>query len=318
MPDLHHAIHSALQDCLKIERNESILILADKPLSELGYTFYQKSQAIAKKSYLTILPEVNNHGAEPPRFIATMMGKNDVVIMLTSRSLSHTKARRRATQKGTTRIISLPGVTKETLIRTLTGNYKQLIYYSRKLADILTIGRSATLTTKKGTHLTFSISRMKGKSDTGMIHQPGQFSNLPAGEGCIGPVQGSTEGILILDGSFPQVGLIKKPVKMSIKAGQIVRISGKEEAEKIRKLLRPFGKDGRNVAEIGIGTNPNAKMTGLTLEDEKVLGTMHVGFGNNISFGGKVDVKCHFDGVVRKATLVIDGKTILEDGELKV
>jgi len=317
MPDLHRAIHSALRDCLKIERNESVLILADNPLSELGYTFYQKAKAIAKKSFLIILPEINNHGSEPPRFVASMMGKTDVIIMLTSRSLSHTKARRRASQQGS-RIISLPGVTKEALMRTLTGNYKQMVYYSRKLSDILTIGRSATLTTKKGTHLTFSISRMKGKSDTGMIHQPGQFSNLPAGEGCIGPVQGSTQGILVLDGSFPQIGLIKKPVRMTIKDGQIARIAGDDEAEKIRKLLRPFGKEGRNVAEIAIGTNPDAKITGCTLEDEKVLGTMHIGFGNNVSFGGKVAVKCHFDGVIRKPTLVIDGKTILEEGELQV
>ena len=78
-----------------------------------------------------------------------------------------------------------------------------------------------------------------------------------------------------------------------------------------------FGTGGLR-GKIAIGTNPDAKITGCTLEDEKVLGTMHIGFGNNVSFGGKVVVKCHFDGVIQKPTLVIDGKTILEEGELQV
>lgn len=317
MPSLTQAVRSALKDCLNLQRNEKILILGDRPCTQLAQQFYQEAASIARNSHLFILPHIIQNGFEPSRHIAAFMQQTDVIVMITSRSLSHTKARRRASALGA-RIASLPGVIPEVLMRTLTGNYKGIINRSRKLADILTIGRSAHLQTPSGTNLTFSLSRMRGYPDTGMIHEAGQFSNLPAGEGSASPVSGSAEGTLIIDGSFSMIGRVRTPVKMLVKNGYVARISGGEEAERIRKLIRPFGREGRNVAEVGIGTNPRAKLTGCTVEDEKVLGTLHVALGNNISFGGKCSVGCHFDGILLKPTFVIDGKTILEEGILQV
>ena len=287
MQCLTPAIESTFEDCLKVRKTETVLILADDPLSELGYQFYEKAKLISKKSSLLILPEIKNHGYEPSKAVESIMIRSDIIILLTQRSISHTISRRKATQHGA-RIISLPGIIPEALIRTMDRNYKSMIDKSRKLADILTIGRSAKLTTAAGTNLTFSLSRMKGYADTGMVHEPGQFSNLPSGEGSAAPVQGTTHGLLVIDGSFPEVGLMKNPVRMSVREGHVMRITGGKEAEKIRSLLRPFGKQGRNIAEIGIGTNPKAKLTGCIVEDEKVLGTVHVALGNNVSFGGKV------------------------------
>ena len=105
---------------------------------------------------------------------------------------------------------------------------------------------------------------------------------------------------------------------MTVKNGYVSRITGGDEADTVRSLLRQFGRPGRNIAEVGVGTNPHAKFTGCTLEDEKVLGNVHVALGNNISFGGKISVRCHYDAVLLKPTLVIDGKTIVENGELQV
>ena len=317
MAALNYAIQSALRDCLKIRRRETVLILADEPLSELAYHFYKEAKAVSQKPFLLFMPEITKYGYEPPKSVASLMMKTDVIILLTSYSLSHTNARRNASHHGA-RVASLPGITQESLTRTLTGDYKEILNKSRKLSDILTIGRSAYLTTPAGTDLVFSLSRMKGYADTGMIHESGQFSNLPAGEGCIAPVQGSTHGVLVVDGSFLEVGRIKTPIRMTVKDGQVIRITGGEEALHVRTQLRPFGNPGRNIAEIGIGTNPNAKITGCVLEDEKVLGTIHIGLGNNVSFGGKVSVGCHFDGVLLNPTFIIDGKTILEDGVLQV
>ena len=314
---LNRPICSALKDCLKVRRCEKVLILADDPLRELGYQFYQNAKSHSPASYLLIIPEIQNHNIEPHKSIATVMSKFDVIVIVTSRSLSHTNARRRASQNGA-RIASLPGVTQETLMRTMTGDYKNLINNSRKLSDILTIGRKAHLTTSAGTNLIFSLVRMKGLSDTGMIHESVNFSNLPAGEAYIAPVHGSAQGVLVIDGSFPEIGLITTPIRMTVKNGQVVRITGQDEAVKIRRLLRPYGKLGRNIAEFGIGTNPDAQLNGCILEDEKVLGTVHVAMGNNISFGGKISVGCHYDAVLLNPSLLIDTKTILMDGVLQV
>jgi len=317
MATIQTAIRSALKDCLNVQPNETTLILTDEPLMELGQLFHNQAKKISGKPVFLCIPEVSGNGFELPGTIGALMSECQVILLITSNSLSHTKARRNASHHGA-RIASLPGIKAECLERTLTGNYKEIMNKSRKLADILTIGQDVHLTTSAGTDLTFSIARMRGYPETGIIHEPGQFCNLPAGEACTAPVQESANGMLVVDGSFPGVGLIKEPVKISVKNGYAVRITGGEEADKIRAQLRPFGREGRNIAEIGIGTNPRAKLIGCTLEDEKVLGTVHVALGNNISFGGKVDVKSHLDAVLLNPTLVIDGKTILSNGTLQV
>jgi leucyl aminopeptidase (aminopeptidase T) len=68
------------------------------------------------------------------------------------------------------------------------------------------------------------------------------------------------------------------------------------------------------VAELGVGTNDRAILTGQILEDEKILGTVHVAFGNNASMGGTVEVPFHVDGILLEPTLELDGTIILDRG----
>ena len=70
-----------------------------------------------------------------------------------------------------------------------------------------------------------------------------------------------------------------------------------------------------NVAEIGVGTNPMARLSGNVLEDEKVLGTVHVAFGSNTSFGGSVDAELHLDGIIKYPTVFVDTHVIIKDGK---
>ena len=101
---------------------------------------------------------------------------------------------------------------------------------------------------------------------------------------------------------------------MTVKNGLVTNIFGNEQAEKLQKLLSAHGKDAFNIAELGVGTNDKAIITGKILEDEKVLGTVHVALGNNIGFGGNVSVPIHLDGILMNPTLKVDGKIIIKDG----
>ncbi len=315
IPDtLKRAIQSVFKDCLRLKTTESLLILADAPMQNLAASFHQCVTHFNQQSIFLVLPALKSVNNEPSQSIARLLKEVDVAILLTSNSLSHTTARRTACKSGT-RIVSMPNVTEEILTRTMTSDYKEMMRRSRRIADILTIGHSVTIQTDAGTDLSFSIIRKKGKTDTGMIHEKGLFSNLPAGEACIGPVEGSANGKLVVDLSFARVGLLENPVKFTIRDGYVQRIAGNSEAESIRHLLRPYGTPGRLIAELGIGTNPHAKVTGCTLEDEKSIGTAHIALGNNLSFEGKNDVKCHFDGVFKDPTIWIDNKLILKKGE---
>jgi leucyl aminopeptidase (aminopeptidase T) len=83
-------------------------------------------------------------------------------------------------------------------------------------------------------------------------------------------------------------------------------------------LIDPLGMPARNIAELGIGTNDKAIITGLVLEDEKVMGTIHIAIGDNSHFGGKVQVPSHLDGIVKSPTVWADGKLIMKDGEFMI
>ena len=68
------------------------------------------------------------------------------------------------------------------------------------------------------------------------------------------------------------------------------------------------------VAELGIGTNDEAILSGVILEDEKLYGTVHVAFGTNTSFGGTNKADCHYDGIILKPTLYLDDELIIDKG----
>jgi len=94
-----------------------------------------------------------------------------------------------------------------------------------------------------------------------------------------------------------------------------VSFKGGAQAKELNKMLTKVGENAKAVAEFGIGTNPKAKICGLILEDEKVLGTVHIAFGNNISMGGSIDVPIHIDCIIKSPSFAIDGKPIMENGK---
>jgi len=56
----------------------------------------------------------------------------------------------------------------------------------------------------------------------------------------------------------------------------------------------------------------------IILEDEKVMGTIHIAFGDNKSMGGSVRVASHLDGLVTRPSVWFDERPIMKDGRLLV
>ena len=143
----------------------------------------------------------------------------------TSKSLSHTRARREANQNGT-KGANLPGITEETMQRTLVANYWKIRERSIKYAEILNEGKRIRLITDAGTNITLSIEGRRACADTGIYTELGSFGNLPAGEAYIAPVEGTTEGIIVIDGSVAGVGVLDEPIILRVEKGYVSEISG--------------------------------------------------------------------------------------------
>jgi len=308
----------ALRDCMAVKKGESVLIITDVNKRELGYAFWETARELETEAMiLEIIPRQSN-GEEPPAAVAEIMKHVDVLLCPTTKSLSHTDARRNASKAGV-RIATLPGITEDTLVRTLDADYNRIADLSIKLTEFLTKGKLVRVTTEKGTDITMPIEGRDGHEDTGLVHNPGDFANLPAGEAYIAPIEGKSNGVFVVDGSMAGLGVLKESlIKIEVVDGFATEISGSTDAEELVKVLEPFGKPGRNIAEFGIGTNYKAQITGTVLEDEKIIGTIHIALGDNISMGGNVSVASHLDGIIKNPSFEIDGTVIMKDGKFLV
>ena len=317
--DLKEAARKALIDCLAVKEGETVLVVTDVPRESIGRVFFAAARELGFEALLSVMEARESHGADPPEPVVEAMAAADVVIAPTITSLTHTASRRKACAAGA-RVATLPGILPETLIRGAKADYTKIAERTRAVADLLTRANTATIRSPKGTDITIPIDGIEAIASTGLIREPGQFGNLPSGEAYLMPREGASEGVVVVDGSFAGIGLLEEgeTITLKVEGGFVTSIEGGEGARKLEKLLEPYGKAGRNLAELGVGTNDAARVIGAILEDEKVAGTVHVAVGNNVSMGGTFDVKVHLDGIVHNPDLELDGVPLLVGGKLVV
>lgn len=308
----------AIRDCMGAKKNEKILVITDEIKREIGLSLHQNAIRLGYHSLLVEMKSGKINGEEPSDEVADLMQKFDVVFCPTAKSLTHTDARRNASAKGV-RIATFPGITKDVMIRGLNADYKKISALTIMLQKILETGKEIRVTAPAGTDISFSIAGRKAYASKGLFHAKGESGNLPTGEAFLAPVEGTANGVFVVDGSMAGLGLIKNAnIKIEVENGFAAKISGGVIAKKLKAMLDSVGKNARNIAEFGIGTNDSAKLSGVLLEDEKVMGTIHIALGNNVSMGGSVNVPIHLDGVVKKPTVWMDNKLLMKDGKLLV
>ena len=296
---------------------ERVLVVTDEPLRTIGYALRAAAVELGNDVLLVEMLPRRTNGEEPPPEVAWLMTQVDLVLCPTSKSLTHTDSRRAASAKGV-RIATLPGVTEEIMVRCMNADYHRIAARTARICELMATTSVIRVTAPAGTDITMPISGRTPHASSGLFRDKGQWGNLPTGESYLAPLEGQSQGVVVVDGSMAGVGMVTEPLRILVQDGYATEITGGEAAEKLVALLAPHGQDGRNVAEFGIGTNDRAIITGVILEDEKVMGTIHVAFGDNKSMGGSVRVASHLDGLVRKPTVWFDDRMVMEDGQLLV
>jgi leucyl aminopeptidase (aminopeptidase T) len=259
------------------------------------------------------------HGAEPGEEIARRMAQADVVIAITTYSLSHTDTREKACQAGA-RVASMPMFEPQMFYPggPMAADYQQVAEDSRAIAELLTVAQKAVIRSREGTDLSFSLAGRPGGVDGGIYTVKGAWGNLPAGEAYIAPVEGTAEGRVVVpkDGGVD----ITEEMTLIFQSGWVREIrGGGKGGDKLRQLMQ-FDSDAeehrlrRNLAELGIGTNPNAKSPTNVLEAEKIKGTVHVAVGDSAHMGGQISCDLHEDFILPQPDLILDGKLVIEAG----
>jgi len=310
MPDLGPAVSTVLDRCLAVKKGEELLVVVDPAKRSIGEALRDAAGERGADPVLAIMDAREVDGNEPPRPVAGALAACDVFIAATTRSLSHTTARKRASEAGA-RGATMPGVTEDMLARVMAVDFDIMTRRSRAVAELLSSADEAWLTCPRGSDFKIDLTGRTGLPDDGALTEPGAFGNLPCGEGFIAPRSG--EGRIVVAATLASIGITEEPATLTVEDGRLTAAEG-GRGPRLMELLLAAGENGTNLAELGVGTNDRATLTGNVLEDEKILGTVHIAFGASAGIGGTVSVPIHLDVVVLDPTLEVGGETVLEEG----
>ncbi len=305
---LESAAETAVDQCLALGSEESCAIVTDDERLSIGQALYDAACVVSDDVVLVRYPPGDQHGTEPPAPVAAAMRGSDVVFCPTTKSLSHTRARSGANEAGA-RIATLPGITEDVFRTGLDADYRTIERSCETVLEAVADASEIRVTSPAGTDITFEPGEREWLADTGIVHEAGMMSNLPAGEVFVSPETAS--GTYVVDGTMMPHGLLDKEIEFIVEDGFVTDISDWDVREQVERGVEEVGEDAYNLAELGIGTNVAVtELVGSVLLDEKAAGTVHIAIGDDHGIGGDVQAPLHLDGILRDPTVYADGEAI--------
>jgi leucyl aminopeptidase (aminopeptidase T) len=303
------AAETAVNQCMGLASDETCIVVTDDKREPIGKALYQAAKEITADVTIVQYPPGDQHGAEPPETVAVAMRTGDVVLAPTTKSLSHTRARTEANEAGA-RVATLPGITEDVFTTGLDAAYDEIEHHCEAVYEQVSGASEVRVTTPNGTDITFEPGEREWLQDTGIVHESGEMSNLPAGETFISPE--SATGTYVVDGTMMPHGLLDgQTLTFEVEDGYVTSISDDEIREQVEAASEAVGQNAYNIAELGIGTNVAVTdLVGSVLLDEKAAGTIHIAIGDNAGIGGDTEAPLHLDGIIRDPTVYADGEEV--------
>ena len=301
----------------RVKSGEKVVIVTDRDSSEIVKHVAAAAASARGEVVISIMAPRKSHGEAPPAPVARAMKAADVIFSSVTTSITHTVAMKEALKKGA-RAILMTAWTVDMfgLPALLETDFDVQADVCRRLGRAFSEGNDIRLTSELGTDLTFSSKERVANVLTN-VPECGELAPVPDIEVNVVPVEGTAQGVLVADASLPYlgIGILKEPIICEIEHGFVTKIEGGVQAKVFEKALKSHNdRNCFNVAELGVGLNPNARLTGVMLEDEGVLGTIHIGLGTNFTLGGKVVAPTHYDLLMWNPTIIVDD-TVVQHGQ---
>ncbi|MGG0670202.1 aminopeptidase [Sporosarcina koreensis] len=306
--------------CAGVKPGEQVLIVTEPRQLKIAEAVGAAVDAAGGELAMAVITPRAADSQEPPKVVAAAMKESDVFISAVYTSITHTKAVKNAVANGS-RGVMLTQFDEQMLVDSgVKADFPAAAPICHAVAEILENAREIILTTPHGTNLTMSATGRKSNAMTCMVN-PGQFAPVPTVEANVSPLEGTANGTIVANASIPYlgIGVLDEPVTAIVKDGMITSIEGGKEARILSDdLASKNDPNVYNIAEIGVGLNPECKFIGSMLEDEGVFGSVHIGIGSSLTLGGNVVAACHYDLIMTDVTLVVDGQTVIKDGDVLV
>jgi leucyl aminopeptidase (aminopeptidase T) len=307
---LRKPAETAIEQCMGLRPNESCCIVTDDKRKAIAEALYAVAGEITDDVAMIRYPPGDQHGEEPPAPVAAAMAGADVVLAPTTKSLSHTNARTDANEAGA-RVATLPGITDAVFLMGMDADYERIREECGKVLAQVEDADEIRVTSPQGTDITLSPGDREWQEDTGIVHEPGLMTNLPAGEVFVSPE--TADGTVVVDGTMMPHGQLEDGhvVEFTVEDGQVVDIADEGLRGEVEAAAEEVGDAAYNLAELGIGTNVGVQdLVGSVLLDEKAGGTVHIAIGDDHGIGGDVHAPIHSDGILTEPTVYADGEKV--------
>ena len=298
--------------CMKVQPGEQILIVTELSRLSIAQALAAEVYRVGAEPAVCIMEPRTQDSQEPPKEIAAAMLASDGFLSVVGKSITHTQAVKEAVAQGARGLV-LTHFTEEMLVRGgIEADFPAIAPTCRAIAQALQGAQTVRLTSRHGTDLTYSAKGRRGNALYGVV-EPGEFSTIPTIEANVSPLEGTANGVIVADASIPYIGIgvLEEPVVCHVKDGRITSIEGGRQAQMLKDdLAGKADPNVYNIAEMGMGLNPKCHFCGFMLEDEGVEGSVHIGIGTKAA--------CHYDLIMTGATVVADGKVLLQDGVVQL
>jgi leucyl aminopeptidase (aminopeptidase T) len=320
------AAQKAMIHVMDLRREDRVLVVTDDPTRAIGDAFFKAAETYGCKVELHVLPERDRPLAEVSPEMAALLEGKDAVINAFKGFSEETPFRvkwiDRITESKKIRLGHCPGITKSMMTEgPMNVDYRAMVKTADRLMKAFENAKSVHITAPAGTDIVVGIEDRGFLTD---VHITAEHAgNLPCGEIFCAPEETEADGVLVIDGSFGDVGNVPKPLRITVKAGRADSFES-EDPELVAQVEKLTGIDeeARVIGELGIGLNPGAKLTGNLLEDEKAFRTAHIAFGNNKDMpGGRNRSQTHRDFLFYDPTMKVtykDGskRTLIDKGQI--
>jgi hypothetical protein len=338
MGTIAYGAEQAVKNCVRLAGGEKTVIITDHGAKHIADEIERNAEAVSPGNVRVFVME--DYGERPEDGTNPLAFPDEIGRELSGADVSFYSA---AGKKGELksfrtpmlevveanhklRHAHMPGIDDVLMTTGMAVDYAAVQEMCRKVYDIVDKATTISVTNPAGTDITGTFNPdWKWIISDGLI-RPEKWTNLPDGE-VFTCVESIDKGVVVVDGDLgdffcAKYGLLEDtPLTMEIEDSRVVNLKCDNS-----ELAAEFGdyikqdENANRVGEFAIGTNIGLeRLVGNLLQDEKFPG-IHVAIGHGYpeKTGSDWTSEAHCDAVLKNTTIVVDGRTIMEDGNFKI
>ncbi len=332
MGTLHQGAKNAVEVCMGIKPGEHVLIVTDKSTITIGEALRHAAHRVTTHVEMHVLEDYGNRPMPSlPKEIERAIPKADVTFWATESRKGELETLRRPFMKIALKYARhghMPSVKRRLMEEGMCSDYRQIAKLTKKLYEKVKDAEKLEVKNPAGTNLKAELNPdWKWVKSDGTYHEKGRWGNLPEGE--LFTAVAELNGHIVIDelGDWfsDKYGCLTRPesdsntpVHADIENSRVNLATLDCDNSQLRKELTEYLKTDENsnrAGEFALPTNVELLMKpliGNLLQDEKAR--VHLAFGSPYpdETGADWRSETHVDGLLKKCSVWVDGKQIME------